>query len=148
RIDDKRECRRGLAAARVVQVIAWANRAPIRENAHEPAVPDVRFHDVFRKVRKSKAFQRAIPNQSDGVAYEPSLDADSDFAVVFSEFPDVEAARGRQAVRYCGADAPRPASRRRCGSCVSAAERRAALPAYGWCSSAPTGKRQAWRPPW
>ena len=73
RIDDERECWRGLAAARVVQVIAWTKRTPIRENAHEAALSDIRFHQVFREVRKSKAFQRAVPHHGHGVEHEPAL---------------------------------------------------------------------------
>src|SRR5215204_5450136 len=50
RLHHQRECRRGLAAARVVEVIPRTRRTPIRENAHEPTLFHKSFHPIFRKI--------------------------------------------------------------------------------------------------
>jgi len=45
RIDHEREYWRGLAAARIVKVIAWTRRTPIRENTHEATFSKFRWMD-------------------------------------------------------------------------------------------------------
>ena len=47
-IHNERECWRGLSAARVVQVITWTRRTPIRDNTHESTLLNSRFDQVLR----------------------------------------------------------------------------------------------------
>src|SRR5215204_5956815 len=76
RLHHQRECRRGLAAARVVEVIPRTRRTPIRENAHEPTLFHKSFHPIFRKIRKPKALKCRIPHQRQRVEDGATLDAD------------------------------------------------------------------------
>src|SRR4051812_34090058 len=94
RIHNERECRRGLAAARVVQVITRTRRTPIRENTHEPTFFNESFHPVFRQIRKPKALKCRILHQCQRVEDGPTLDANFKLATALPEFPGVEASMG------------------------------------------------------
>ena len=96
RLHHQRECRRGLAAARVVEVIPRTRRTPIRENAYEPTLFHKSFHPIFRKIRKPKALKCRILHQGQRVEDGPTLDADFKLATALPEFPGVEASMGGQ----------------------------------------------------
>lgn len=53
----ERERREGLAAARMVKVVAWMRRAPVSEDMHEPATPDGAYYGVLGQVGQPEPVQ-------------------------------------------------------------------------------------------
>src|SRR4051812_46686511 len=97
RIHNKGECRRGLAAARVVEVIAGTTRAPVRKKVDEAAVSDARLDQIVRKVGNTHPGQGRLPDRRYGVERDAPVDADIEVLAALTEIPDEEATMGRQA---------------------------------------------------
>ena len=57
RIDEQGEGRRGLPAARVVEVVARKGRAPVGQHPDEPPLGKMRLHLVLRQVRQAEPGQ-------------------------------------------------------------------------------------------
>ena len=89
--------RRGLAAARVVEMVAGIRRAPVRQHPDEPAVGDVACHAVLGQVGQAEAGQRRVQHRAAFVEGELALDPDPQLPPALLELPRIQAAMGRQA---------------------------------------------------
>jgi hypothetical protein len=87
RIHYERECWRGLAAARVVEVIAWTRWTPVRENTHKSTFLNGCFHQIFRQIPKSKSLKCCVPYHRHGIEHGLSLDTDFEFTAALPDRP-------------------------------------------------------------
>ena len=96
-IDQHRKGRRGLAAARVIELVARKRRAPILEHPEQSSVGNIRRHLVFRHVGEAHSGQCRVQPQRHVVEHQLPVDAHFQFASALFEFPGVDSAVGRQA---------------------------------------------------
>src|SRR5216683_2075368 len=92
RIDEQGEGWRGLAAARVVEVITRIRRAPILEHPLETALRDVRLRHVLWHIGQAESGQRRIEHLESAVEDESAFDMHLQLAAILLEFPGVQSA--------------------------------------------------------
>src|SRR6185437_11542977 len=92
RLDHQRKCRRRLAAAGVVEVVARERWTPVGENADKPTARSVRLNMSLREVGKAKALERSVEEKACAVEHELPVDAHIELSSVLLELPRVEAA--------------------------------------------------------
>ena len=63
RVDEEREGRGRLAAARIVEMVAGEGRAPVAEHPHQPPVGEMRRHDILGHVGEAEAGERRFEAQ-------------------------------------------------------------------------------------
>ena len=86
-----------MAAARVIEMIAGARRAPVGKNTHETTGLDRCFHLIFRKVAKPKALERRVLYLRNSVERDAPLNADFQLPATLPEFPRIKCTVGGQA---------------------------------------------------
>ncbi len=97
RLDKQREGCGGLAAARVIEVVARIWRAPVLEHPPEAALVDVRLHKAFRQISQAEACEPGLEHLAGGVEEQLALDPHLEFARALFELPGVQPAMGGQA---------------------------------------------------
>ena len=96
-IDQERECRRGLAAARIVEVVSRKRWAPVREHALKLSRCYMGLDVIVRQVRDPCAVEGAKSRERDIVDDQLPFDANVEGAAGLLELPGVQAAKGREA---------------------------------------------------
>ena len=97
RVDQKRERGGGLAAARIVEVIARERRAPVFEHPHEPPVGDVSCGLVLEHAGEAEAGDHGAHDLRHIVERQLAFDPNPEFAPPLLQFPGIEAARRGEA---------------------------------------------------
>src|ERR1700722_20903117 len=92
RLDQQAEGRRGLAAARIIEMIARIGRAPIHKHTFETALDDMGLGEVFGDIGEPKSRQRSVEHLERAVERKLAFDAHLDFTAALFELPGVEAA--------------------------------------------------------
>lgn len=74
-LDQERKCCRGLAAARIIEVIASIERAPILQHALEAALGEVRPYQILRHIREAETGECRVEHLECAVEGELAFDA-------------------------------------------------------------------------
>ena len=97
-IHQQRKCRRWLATARIVEMIAGECWTPVGKNADKLPLRDVPPYMSFREVRKAKTFKRSFQKEARAIEHKLPLDTNVELSPVLFELPRVKAAAvGRKA---------------------------------------------------
>src|SRR5579863_1228591 len=96
-VDQKREGRRRLPTARVIEVVPCEGLTPIGEHPHEPPSGDLALHLVLRQIGQAEASHGRVKDQRAGIERELPVDPYAQLARALLELPAVDAAMGRQA---------------------------------------------------
>src|SRR5271166_672325 len=70
RIDQQGDGRRGLATARVVEVVARPRRAPFLKRANETSAGEMGLSEILGHIGKPKTGERGVQNLKDAVEHE------------------------------------------------------------------------------
>src|SRR6516165_2219028 len=89
RLDEQGEGWRGLAAARVIEMIARIGRAPILKHALQATLHEMRRGDVLGHIGQPEAGQRRIEHLERAVEDELAFDMHLQLAAVVFEFPSI-----------------------------------------------------------
>ncbi len=91
-VHQQRKCRRGLASAWIIEVIAGIWRAPIFKHPFETALGEMRLCQILRHIGQAESGKRRSEHLESAVEDELALDAHLEFAITFFELPGVQAA--------------------------------------------------------
>src|SRR5687767_5648290 len=95
RVYEQGKRRRGLAAARVVEVVSRIRLAPVLKHPRQVSFGNMRPRHVLRDVSEAEAGQCRIEHRARGVQDELAFDAHPQVATAFFELPAVQAAMSR-----------------------------------------------------
>src|SRR5438128_486128 len=92
RLDQQREGRRVVTAARVIEVVAGERRGPVLKHPHQATLAHPLLDFFLGQESESKAVEHRLAHQVDAVEGQLAFDPDPDLAAVFFELPRVESA--------------------------------------------------------